>query len=156
MPSSPSWQPCHTRGSPGTIYPQPGGFLDALVFVLVGGDPPGPETLELHETCMRDPARAECRVSPACLAPRVQGEAPAFSRTSVGLDLSSAMLGSEGCLGIITSVVVKVVPCPQVTEHASIFFRDFSVSAPPSPFPPLGYELEGLYWISLEAVGRSG
>ncbi|CAM9590396.1 unnamed protein product, partial [Ectocarpus sp. 8 AP-2014] len=49
----------------------------------------------------------------------------AFSRTSVGLDLASAMLGSEGCLGIITSVVVKVVPLPQVSEHASFLFRDF-------------------------------
>ncbi|CAM9189791.1 unnamed protein product, partial [Ectocarpus fasciculatus] len=49
----------------------------------------------------------------------------AFSRTSVGLDLASAMLGSEGCLGIITSVVVKIVPLPQVSEHASFLFRDF-------------------------------
>ncbi|CAB1112580.1 unnamed protein product [Ectocarpus sp. CCAP 1310/34] len=51
----------------------------------------------------------------------------AFSRTSVGLDLASAMLGSEGCLGIITSVVVKVVPLPQVSEHASFLFRDFKL-----------------------------
>ncbi|CAM9784572.1 unnamed protein product [Ectocarpus sp. 8 AP-2014] len=55
-----------------------------------------------------------------------QPKAPgAFSRTSVGLDLASAMLGSEGCLGIITSVVVKIVPLPQVSEHASFLFRDF-------------------------------
>lgn len=51
-----------------------------------------------------------------------------FSRTSVGLDLTAAMLGSEGCLGIITSVVIKVVPLPEVSEHASYFFRNFSVS----------------------------
>jgi len=37
------------------------------------------------------------------------------------------MLGSEGCLGIITSVVVKVVPLPDVSEHASFLFRDFKV-----------------------------
>ena len=47
----------------------------------------------------------------------------------MGLDLASAMLGSEGCLGIITSVVVKVVPLPEVSEHASFFFRNFSVSS---------------------------
>lgn len=40
------------------------------------------------------------------------------------------MLGSEGCLGIITSVVVKVVPLPQVSEHASFLFRDFKVTVP--------------------------
>lgn len=51
----------------------------------------------------------------------------AFSRTSVGLDLTAAMLGSEGCLGIITSVVVKVVPLPAVSKHASFLFRDFQV-----------------------------
>eukprot|EP00752_Nemacystus_decipiens_P003513 g3241.t2 len=51
--------------------------------------------------------------------------AGAFSRTSVGLDLTTAMLGSEGCLGIITSVVVKVVPLPAVSEHASFLFKDF-------------------------------
>lgn len=39
------------------------------------------------------------------------------------------MLGSEGCLGIITSVVVKVVPLPAVSEHASFLFKDFQVMA---------------------------
>ncbi len=46
------------------------------------------------------------------------------------------MLGSEGCLGIITSVVVKVVPLPDVSEHASFLFRDFKVcrlSVPEDP-----------------------
>ncbi|CAM9110256.1 unnamed protein product, partial [Hapterophycus canaliculatus] len=51
--------------------------------------------------------------------------AGAFSRTCVGLDLVAAMLGSEGCLGIITSVVVKVVPLPEISEHASFLFKDF-------------------------------
>lgn len=37
------------------------------------------------------------------------------------------MLGSEGCLGIMTSVVVKVVPLPEVSEHASFLFQDFEV-----------------------------
>ena len=55
--------------------------------------------------------------------------AGAFSRTSVGLDLAAAMLGSEGCLGIITSVVVKVVPLPAVSEHASFLFKDFQVTS---------------------------
>lgn len=51
----------------------------------------------------------------------------AFSRTSIGVDLVAAMLGSEGCLGIITSVVVKVVPLPEISEHASFLFKDFQV-----------------------------
>ncbi|CAN0495785.1 unnamed protein product [Laminaria digitata] len=56
--------------------------------------------------------------------------APAYSRTSVGLDLTAAMLGSEGCLGIITSVVVKVVPLPKLSEHSSFLFKDFQVIRP--------------------------
>lgn len=64
---------------------------------------------------------------PRVVAARLKKAAGAFSRTSVGLDLASAMLGSEGCLGIITSVVVKVVPIPEVSEHASFLFRDFQV-----------------------------
>lgn len=68
-------------------------------------------------------------VTPAQMfATCAQRPAAPFSRTSVGLDLTSAILGSEGCLGIITSVVVKVVPLPEVSEHASFFFRDFTVS----------------------------
>ncbi|CAM9363364.1 unnamed protein product [Discosporangium mesarthrocarpum] len=56
---------------------------------------------------------------------RPKGPGP-FSRTSVGVDLVSTMLGSEGCLGIVTSAVVKVFPLPETSQHGSAFFRDFS------------------------------
>lgn len=63
----------------------------------------------------------------SCYLVVFKSPAAPFARTSVGLDLTSAMLGSEGCLGIITSVVVRVVPVPEVSEHGSCFFRNFSV-----------------------------
>jgi len=35
------------------------------------------------------------------------------------------MLGSEGCLGIVTSAIVKVFPLPEVQAYGSIVFPDF-------------------------------
>jgi alkyldihydroxyacetonephosphate synthase len=49
----------------------------------------------------------------------------AFSRVSTGMDLSQVMLGSEGNLGIITSVVLRVRPVPAVREYDSALFPCF-------------------------------
>jgi len=50
----------------------------------------------------------------------------AFPRESVGsADLRRWMFGSEGCLGIVTSAVVKIVPSPEVQVYGSIVFPDF-------------------------------
>ena len=47
-------------------------------------------------------------------------------RTSTGMDLSSLVLGSEGCLGIISSAVIKIWPLPESQEYDGILFTDFS------------------------------
>ena len=50
----------------------------------------------------------------------------AFPRESVGsADLRRWIFGSEGCLGIVTSAVVKVVPLPEAQVYGSIVFPDF-------------------------------
>jgi len=47
-------------------------------------------------------------------------------RESVGAgDLRRWLFGSEGCLGIVTSAVVKIFPLPEVQRYGSIVFPDF-------------------------------
>ncbi|MGA9872724.1 MAG: FAD-binding oxidoreductase [Rhodococcus sp. (in: high G+C Gram-positive bacteria)] len=51
------------------------------------------------------------------------GRAPA---SAAGPDLRQVFLGSEGTLGIITSVTVRVHAIPQATAHRSWWFPDFA------------------------------
>jgi len=53
-------------------------------------------------------------------------ERPAVApRESVGSgDVRRWIFGSEGCLGIVTSAIVKIFPAPEVQEYASIVFPD--------------------------------
>lgn len=53
----------------------------------------------------------------------------AFGRVSANVQLPSLILGSEGCLGIVTSAVVRVKPLPEVIEHQSAIFPDWSTGA---------------------------
>lgn len=46
-------------------------------------------------------------------------------RESVGLDPRLWLFGSEGKLGIITSVTVKLFPLPEVQKYGSVLFKDF-------------------------------
>jgi len=46
-------------------------------------------------------------------------------RESIGIEPKKWLLGSEGLLGIITSVTVKIFPLPEVQEYDSILFEDF-------------------------------
>ena len=46
-------------------------------------------------------------------------------RVSEGMELLSLILGSEGCLGIITSAVVRIWPLPEATSFDSIVFPIF-------------------------------
>ena len=50
----------------------------------------------------------------------------AFGRESCGMDFRSLLLGSEGCLGIITSAIVKVWPLPETQEYDSVLLTRFS------------------------------
>ena len=49
----------------------------------------------------------------------------AFGRESCGMDLRSMLLGSEGCLGIVISAIVKVWPLPEVKEYDSVLLTNF-------------------------------
>jgi len=47
-------------------------------------------------------------------------------RISSGPDFNQVVLGSEGTLGVITEVQVKVRPVPEVRKYGSLVFPDFS------------------------------
>eukprot|EP00934_Nitzschia_sp_Nitz4_P008304 Nitzschia sp. Nitz4//scaffold213_size37731//277//7089//NITZ4_007715-RA/size37731-processed-gene-0.0-mRNA-1//1//CDS//3329542050//8294//frame0 len=46
-------------------------------------------------------------------------------RVAEGMDANSLFIGSEGCLGIVTSAVIRVWPVPEVTSYDSIVFQRF-------------------------------
>ena len=48
-----------------------------------------------------------------------------FARISTGIDLADLMVGSEGCLGIVTSATVRIWPLPEVKEYDSIILHKF-------------------------------
>ena len=48
-----------------------------------------------------------------------------WGRTSTGLDLGSLIIGSEGCLGVITSAVVRIWTLPEKQEYEGILLADF-------------------------------
>lgn len=54
-----------------------------------------------------------------------EAEKAILGRESCGLDLKSLLIGSEGCLGIITSAVVKIWKLPEDKDYESILFSSF-------------------------------
>lgn len=60
--------------------------------------------------------------------PKAQAET-AIGRASTNIGLPAMVLGSEGCLGVITSAVVRVRPLPQVVEYQSVVFPDWDRGA---------------------------
>jgi len=54
---------------------------------------------------------------------------PAFSRSSTSVELPGLALGSEGCLGVMTSAIVRVRPLPPVVEYQSAIFPDWEHGA---------------------------
>lgn len=49
----------------------------------------------------------------------------AWGRESVGIDLRGLFLGSEGCLGIITTAVVRIMPVAESKSYDSVLFSSF-------------------------------
>jgi len=50
---------------------------------------------------------------------------PAFPASAAGPDLREMVLGSEGRLGILTQVTIRVTPIPEREEFHAVFFPDF-------------------------------
>ncbi|CAJ1385632.1 unnamed protein product [Effrenium voratum] len=50
----------------------------------------------------------------------------AFGRRSTGLNLPGLILGSQGCLGVITAAVVRIHPLPEQVEYESVAFDDWA------------------------------
>lgn len=46
-------------------------------------------------------------------------------RMSCGPDFNHIVLGSEGTLGVITEVIIKIRPLPKCRQYASIIFPNF-------------------------------
>jgi alkyldihydroxyacetonephosphate synthase len=53
------------------------------------------------------------------------GKSSVFGRESTGMDFGSLLLGSEGCLGIVTSAVIRVWPLPEEKEYDSVLLSNF-------------------------------
>ena len=59
------------------------------------------------------------------LAPAGEMRLPPFPASAAGPDLRQFVLGSEGRLGILTEVTVRVTPLPEHEEFHAVFFPDF-------------------------------
>lgn len=59
------------------------------------------------------------------LAPAGELSMPPFPASAAGPDLRQLTLGSEGRLGILTDVTVRVTPLPEHEEFHAVFFSDF-------------------------------
>lgn len=46
-------------------------------------------------------------------------------RMSCGPDFNQVILGSEGCLGVVTEVILKIRPLPKTKRYGSVIFPDF-------------------------------
>ncbi len=60
------------------------------------------------------------------LAPAGELRLPPFPASAAGPDLRHLALGSEGRLGILTEVIVRVSPLPEHEEFHAVFFPDFA------------------------------
>ncbi|KAK6023531.1 hypothetical protein OSTOST_10677, partial [Ostertagia ostertagi] len=47
-------------------------------------------------------------------------------RISSGPDIHHVIMGSEGTLGVVTEVTIKVFPLPEVKRYGSLVFPDFN------------------------------
>lgn len=58
---------------------------------------------------------------------QASAQAMGFPRVSHGVQVTDLLLGSEGTLGLVTSVVVKVRPVPERVEYLSFGLEDWQV-----------------------------
>jgi alkyldihydroxyacetonephosphate synthase len=58
-------------------------------------------------------------------APAGMLELPPFPASAAGPDLRETVMGSEGRLGVLTEVTVRVAPLPQAEDFSAVFFPDF-------------------------------
>ncbi len=109
-------QDCLSRG---LLYPPDPGEKYATVGGNVATNAGGMRAVKYGTT--RDYVRAMTVVLPT-------GEVTRFgasvSKTSSGYSLLNLMIGSEGTLGIITELVLKVIPSPRCASSLIIPFRD--------------------------------
>ena len=86
-----------------------------------------------------------------------------FGRVSTNLLLPRLVLGSEGCLGIITAALVRVHPVPDVVKYQSVLFPSWSegvawmrkVAALPTSLQPASCRLMDATQVKLgRAVGE--
>jgi alkyldihydroxyacetonephosphate synthase len=50
-----------------------------------------------------------------------------WPRVSIGPDLNHIIMGQEGNFGVVTEVIMRVRPIPEVKEFSSIVFHDFEI-----------------------------
>ena len=74
---------------------------------------------------IEDIVRAVRVAGPSGILEHGSADSPVWGRESASLDLCSVMLGSEGCLGIITSAVIRIWPVARTQDFDSILLRDF-------------------------------
>ena len=69
------------------------------------------EDIVVHITCVTQKGTIE----KSCQVPRI----------STGPDIHHFILGSEGTLGVVTDVTLKIRPLPEVRKYGSIVFECF-------------------------------
>jgi len=52
-----------------------------------------------------------------------------IARASTNVELPGLMLGSEGCLGVVTAAIIRVRPLAEVVEYQSVIFPDYEHGA---------------------------
>ena len=129
----------------GVFYPPDPGEKFATIGGNVAVNAGGMRAVKYGAT--RDYVRAMTVVLPCGEIVRLGGE---VSKTSSGYNLLQLMIGSEGTLGIITEVSLKVLPQPKQTFSLLILFPDLDAAI--SCVPKI--KMAGLDPQALEFLGR--
>src|SRR5271170_1754163 len=59
-------------------------------------------------------------------APAVEIDLPAIPASAAGPGLRQLLIGSEGTLGVISELALRVRPAPQKRIYEGVFFEDFA------------------------------